>query len=43
MTKRQVVLEALQFRPPPYVPWHIRLTADCARRLKAHLGVGDLV
>ncbi len=42
MTKREVVIEALRFRPPPYVPWHIRLTAGCAERLRRHLGQEDL-
>jgi uroporphyrinogen decarboxylase len=42
MDKRQVVIEALRFRRPPWVPWHVRLTADCAERLKQHLGTPDL-
>jgi uroporphyrinogen decarboxylase len=42
MDKRQVVIEALRFRRPPFVPWHVRLTADCAERLKQHLGTQDL-
>jgi len=40
--KRQVVLDALAFRRPAYVPWHIRLTVDCAARLKHYLGREDL-
>ena len=40
--KRQVVIDALRFQRPAYVPWHIRLTADCAARLKKHLGTEDL-
>ncbi|MBM4020339.1 MAG: uroporphyrinogen-III decarboxylase-like protein, partial [Planctomycetes bacterium] len=40
--KRDVVLEALNFRPPPYVPWAFDLTAACAERLKARLGADDL-
>ena len=42
MTKRDVVVEAIEFRPPPYVPWSIGLTVECDQRLKAHLGTDDL-
>jgi len=42
MTKREVVLQTLAFKKPPYVPWHIGLTIDCAARLREHLGVEDL-
>ena len=42
MTKREVVLEALAFRRPPYVPWSWGPTEQCAERLKAHLGTEDL-
>ncbi len=42
MTKRDVVIDALEFRRPAYVPWQIDLTVDCARRLKEYLGVEDL-
>jgi len=42
MTKRDVVLDALAFRPPSYVPWSIGLTVECADRLKGHLGTDDL-
>ncbi len=42
MTKRDVVLDALRFRRPAYVPWSIDLTIDCAERVKAHLGGDDL-
>jgi len=41
-TKREVVIEALNFRPPPYVPWAWEMTVDCAGRVKAHLGVEDV-
>jgi uroporphyrinogen decarboxylase len=37
-----VVFEALNFRRPAYVPWHVRLTVDCAARLRQFLGVEDL-
>jgi uroporphyrinogen decarboxylase len=42
MTKREVVLEALAFRRPPYVPWSWGPTEQCAERLKAHLKTEDL-
>ena len=41
-TKREVVIEALGFRPPPYVPWAWDMTQGCAERMKAHLGTDDL-
>jgi uroporphyrinogen decarboxylase len=41
-TKRDVVLEALAFRPPPYVPWAWDMTQVCQQRLAAHLGTDDL-
>ena len=42
MLKREVVLEALAFRPVPYVPWAWDMTQVCAERLKAHLATDDL-
>jgi uroporphyrinogen decarboxylase len=42
MTKREVIIEAINFRRPPYVPWDWGPTHDCAARLKAKLGVDDL-
>ncbi len=42
MTRRDVVIDALEFRRPAYVPWSVDLTIDCADRLKKHLGVQDL-
>ena len=42
MTKREVVLEALAFRPPPYVPWAWDMTKDCQQRLRGYLDVDDL-
>jgi uroporphyrinogen decarboxylase len=41
-TKRDVVLEALAFRPPPYVPWAWDLTRACQQRLEDYLGAHDL-
>ena len=42
MTRRDVVIDALEFRRPAYVPWSIGLNIDCAERLKRHLGVDSL-
>ena len=42
LTKREVILEALEFRPPPYVPWAWGPTERAAERLRLHLGVEDL-
>ncbi len=42
MTRREVVIDALEFRRPAYVPWQIDLTIDCAQRLRRHLGTEDL-
>jgi len=42
MTKRDVVKEALAFRPPPYVPWAWDMTQQCAERVRRHLGTDDL-
>lgn len=42
MTKRDVVKEALAFRPPPYVPWAWDMTRQCADRVRRHLGTDDL-
>lgn len=40
--RRDVVIEALEFRTPPYVPWAWWPTHDCARRLQEHLHLTDL-
>ena len=42
MTPREVVLEAVNFRPPPYVPWQWEPTQRCGEKLRAHLGTDDL-
>jgi uroporphyrinogen decarboxylase len=42
MTKREVVIEALSFRAPSYVPWAWDMTQQCAERMRAHLGIEDL-
>src|SRR5512140_1279331 len=40
MTKRQIVVDAITFKRPAYVPWQIGLTVNCAQRLKEHAGSG---
>jgi len=42
MTRRDVVIDALEFRPPAYVPWEWEATIDCERKLKDYLGTDDL-
>jgi len=42
MTKREVVHQALEHRPPAYVPWHFGFTEEARDRLVAHYGVPDL-
>ena len=42
MSKKDVVIDALEFRPPAYVPWAWDMTKECADRLKEFLGVDDL-
>jgi hypothetical protein len=42
MTPRDVVLDAIAFKPPAYVPWAWEPTQVCAQRLREHLGTPDL-
>jgi len=42
MTKRDVVIDALKFRKPAYVPWNWGPTIDCGANLVKHLGTADL-
>jgi uroporphyrinogen decarboxylase len=42
MTKRDVVRQALNAEPVPYVPWHMGFTLEAAEKLKAHYGTDDL-
>ncbi len=42
VTNRDMVLEALAFRPPPYVPWAWDMTKVCQQRLGDYLGTDDL-
>ena len=42
MTRGEVVIDALEFRRPAYVPWHWGPTRQCADRLKAEGGIEDI-
>jgi len=42
MTSREIAMEAIEFRPVPYVPWSWVGTQGCCERLLRHLGVDDL-
>ena len=42
MNKRDVILDAVSFRPPAYVPWAWGPTEQCAERLRAYLKTDDL-
>ncbi|MCL4506402.1 MAG: uroporphyrinogen-III decarboxylase-like protein [Chloroflexi bacterium] len=42
MTKRDVIIQALQGRRPPYVPWSFSFTQEARDRLIAYYGTGDL-
>jgi len=42
MTKREVVIDALGFRSPEYVPWAWEMTIECRSRLQRHLGTNEL-
>ena len=42
MTKRDVIIEAISFRPPPYVPWAWDMTIECAERCRKYLGTDEL-
>jgi uroporphyrinogen decarboxylase len=41
-TKRQVVIDAVEFRRPVYVPWAWGMNIDCAERVRKYLGKEDL-
>ena len=38
MTKREIVLRALNFEDIPYVPWSFRFTQEAREILEDHLG-----
>ncbi len=40
--KRAAVIDALNFRPPAYVPWSWHMTERLEARMRAHLGTDDL-
>lgn len=42
MKKREVVLKALNFEQPPYVPWSIRLTVEAEEKLVEIVGKENL-
>jgi len=42
MTRRDVVIDALEFRAPAYVPWAWQMNHDCAQRVREYLGTDDL-
>jgi uroporphyrinogen decarboxylase len=42
MNKRDVVIEAMNFRSVPYTPWAWTVTQQCAERLRKHLKTDDL-
>jgi len=41
MTRREVVIEALEFRRPPWVPWSWGMTSACREKMKKHLGTDE--
>ena len=42
MTKRDIMIDALSFRRPAYVPWAWGPTQKCGQRLREHLGTDNL-
>ena len=42
LSKRQVIKLALDFKQPPYVPWHFDFTQEAHDKLAAHYGSTDL-
>jgi len=42
MTKREVVKLALDFHPPPYVPWQMGFTKEAREKLEQHFAPADL-
>jgi len=42
MTRRDIVIDVLEFRNPVYVPWAWEMTSECEARLKKYLGADDL-
>ena len=42
MTKREIVIDALKFRPPRYVPWSWSMTKECEERFRKALHIEDM-
>jgi uroporphyrinogen decarboxylase len=42
VTRREVMIDALECRQSAYVPWASRLSPECIERMKAYLGGRDL-
>ncbi len=42
VSRRQVVIDAIEFRRVEYVPWAWKPTSACSQRLREYLGVDDL-
>ena len=43
MTKREVVLNVLEHKRPPYVPWHFGFTVEAKQKLLDHFGSDDIM
>jgi len=42
LSRKDVVINALEFRAPVYVPWAWEITSECETRLKKYLGTDNL-
>lgn len=43
MTKRDVVKTVLEYKRPPYVPWHFGFTVEAKQKLMDHYGSEDIM
>lgn len=43
MTKREVVINVLEHKRPPYVPWHFGFTVEAKQKLLDHFGSDDIM
>lgn len=43
MTKREVVIQVLNHKQPPYVPWHFGFTVEAKQKLLYHSGSYDII
>lgn len=41
MRKRDIVIESLQFQPPPYIPWAWDMTVECENKMKHYLCIDN--